>query len=325
MDHVQRKIIGALLAFAFIMTLGSPGFCAEFPVKPINLIISFPPGGTSDLTGRAIANAARKFFGQPIIVENKPGGGGTVGLNLMLTKPPDGYTLGLMTSTAVTISYHMGKIDFNPVDDVTHIIRILGTVNGLVVRTEAKWKTIQDFIDDSRRNPKEVSIGTPGMGSGSHLTMEELAHSAGNVQWTHIPYKGGGEMYSALLGGHVDAVIDAAGWAPLVDAGKFRLLVTFGANRAASYSQVPTLKETGYDLVAYSAVEIVGPKGMPKPMVMKLHDAFRKGMDDPEFQGVLKKLHAYPFYLNSEEVENADRQESERIQKIVQKLGLQKK
>ena len=325
MYYLQSKIIGLLIIISLVMTFGLPALSAEFPAKPISLIISWPPGGTSDLSGRALASSTKKFLGQPLIVENKPGGGGTVGLFLMNTKPADGYTLGLMTSTAVTISYHMGKVNFDPVGDVTHILRFVGTVNGIVVRADAQWKNIQDFINYSRQNPTQVSIGTPGIGSGSHLSMEELAILAGGLQWTHIPYKGGGEMYSALLGGHVDAVIDAAGWAPLVDAGKLRLIVTFGSNRASSYPQVPTLKEIGYDLVASSAVEIVGPKGIPKPIVKKLQDAFKNGMDEPEFQAVLKKLHAYPFYLSSEEVEVADQKESEQIQKIVQKLGLHKK
>jgi len=324
MSHMRTEIIGLLTTIGFVLALAFPALSAEFPAKPINLIISFAPGGTSDVSGRALANSAKRFLGQPLIVENKPGGGGTAGLYVMNNKPADGYTLGLMTSTGVIMSYHMGTMNFDPVRDLTHILRFLHTLNGLVVRPDAPWKNIQDFINYSKQNPTKVTIGTAGVGATSYLTMEEFADLVG-LQWTHIPYKGGGELYSALLGGHVDAVIDAAGWAPLVDAGKFKLLVTFGETRDLSYPQVPTLREVGYDLVASSAVEVVGPKGMPKPIVKRLQDAFKSAMDEPGFLGVVKQLHAYPFFLNSEDVEIADQKESEQIQKVLKRLGLHKK
>ncbi len=324
MKRVNRKLIGLTAIAGLILAFGFPAMAAEYPTKPVTLVIPYPAGGSTDLTGRALANAAKKYLGQPIVVENKSGGGGTVGPSLVIPKPPDGYTIGIITSSP-TIAYHMGKLNFDPVEDLTHIMRWGGYLFGTVVQTEARWKTIQEFIQFSRQNPQKISYGSPGVGTPPHLAMEELAFLAGGIQFVHIPYKGGAESNAGLLGGHVDAVSDSSGWAPLVDAGKFRLLVTYGYQRSARYPGVPTLKEIGYDMVSPGPIGLIGPKGMAKPVVDKLHEAFKKAMDDPEFQAIMKKLDMTSLYLNSEDYEKFVRQDSERIGKLVQKLGLQKK
>lgn len=325
MRKMKNNFMRMLLITSLVMASGLPAIAAEYPTHPITLIIPFPPGGTTDLACRALTKAATRFLGQPIICENKTGGQGSVGATLVLTKPPDGYTLGTMATMSITAIWNMGKLNFNPIDDPTHIIRVAGYVYGLVVRADSQWQTIQEFIEYSKQNPQKIFYGCPGIGGVSHLIMEELASLAGGIQWTMIPYKGSPETSTALLGGHLDAASDSSGWAPLVDAGKLRLLVTYGQHRSARYPQVPTLKESGYDISYPSPLEIFGPKGMPKPIVQKLHDSFKKGMDDPEFQAVLEKLDMPLIYFNSEDCEKALRQESERIGKIVKKLGLQKK
>lgn len=141
----------------------------------------------------------------------------------------------------------------------------------------------------------------------------------------HIPYKGNSETNTALLGGHLDSVCSSPGWAPLVDAGRFRLLVTSGLQRAPRYPNVPTMKEVGYDLYNESPVDMIGPKGLPKPIVKKLHDAFRKALDEPEFKDMLTKLDMSLIYMGPEDLEKTARGEFEKVGKIVRKLGLQKK
>ena len=321
---MKMKTVVLIMIPTVIMAFGLPALAAEFPTKPITLVIPYPAGGSTDLTGRALANAAKKYLGQPIIVENKSGGGGTVGPSLVVPKPPDGYTIGIITSSP-TIAYHMGKLNFNPVGDLTHILRWGGYLFGLVVQTDSQWKTIQEFIQYAKQNPQKVSYGSPGVGTPPHLAMEELAALAGGIQFVHIPYKGGAESNAGLLGGHVDSVSDSSGWGPLVDARKFRLLVTYGYQRSTRYPQVPTLKEVGYNMVSPGPIGLIGPKDMPKPIVAKLHDAFKKAMNDADFQAVMKKLDMIPLYLNSEDYEKFVRQDSERIGRLVRKLGLDKK
>ncbi len=324
MHTLPMKLIGLLVIMSVVFTSEFLAIASEYPTKPITLIIPYPAGGSTDVTGRALVNAAKKYLSQPMIVENKAGGGGTVGPNLVITKPPDGYTLGIMASTTVTISWLMGKMNFNPIEDVTHIIRYTGYLYGIVVRADSPWKTIQEFVNYVKANPGKVTYGTPGVGTGPHLAMEDFASLAG-MNMIHMPYKGGAETNAALLGGHLDAVSDSSGWSPLVDAGKFRLLAVYTQQRSARYSQVPTLKEVGYDLVYPSPLEFMAPKGLPKPIIQKVHNVIKKSMDDPEYQAVLKKFDMSNIFLNSDDLEKAVRHESEGISKIVQKLGLSKK
>lgn len=316
--------ICSVFFFLFVPPIFLPSAqAADYPSKPITFVLPYPAGGSTDLTTRALANAAKKYLGQPIIIENKPGGGATVGPTLLLTKPPDGYTIGLITS-GVTIAYHMGKLRFNPNDEVTHIMRWGGYLFGIMVHADARWKTIQEFIQYSRENPQQVTYTSVGVGTSPHLAMEELAMAAGNVQWIHVPSKGGSEASTALLGGHVDASSGSSGL-QLVDAGKFRLLATYTEHRSERYPQVPTLKELGYNVVSYSPLGIIGPKGIPKEITAKLHDVFKKAMEDPEFQAIMKKFDMSLLYLNPEDYENFFRKDSEQIGKLVQKLGLNKR
>jgi tripartite-type tricarboxylate transporter receptor subunit TctC len=246
-----------LVLVSVVFTCGTLAIAQGFPSKPITFVIPYPAGGSTDLTGRVLANAAKGYLGQPIICENKSGGGGTVGPSLVISKPPDGYTIGI-SSGAVTIAYHMGKLNFNPITDTTPIIRYTSYVFGLVVRADAPWKTIQELVKYAKENPQKVTYGTPGVGTNPHLAMEELSIITG-IQLVHMPFKGGAEANTALLGGHIDAISDSTSWGPLVDAGKFRLLVTYAPQRMPRYPNVPTLKEAGYNMVYSSPIFIIGP------------------------------------------------------------------
>ncbi len=321
--NVQKRI-GLMLIISSLLVLSIPAWGSDYPSKPITLVIPYPAGGSTDVTGRVLATAVKRYMGQPIVVENKGGGGGTVGPNLVISKPPDGYTLGIMASTTVTISWHMGKMNFNPIEDVFHIMRYTGYLYGFVVRTDSPWKTLRDFVKYARENPGKVTYGTTGVGTGPHLAMEQLSSLAG-MQLVHVPYKGGAECNTALLGGHVDSVSDSTSWGPLVDAGKFRLLAVYTATRSARYADVPTLKELGYDMVFPSPLEIMGPKALPKAIVQRVIDSFKKALDDPEYQAVLKKYDMATTFLNSEDCEKAVRAEAEKLKEIVQKLGMYKK
>jgi tripartite-type tricarboxylate transporter receptor subunit TctC len=320
---MKPKSLLVLTVIASVLALGFSVFAAEYPTKPISFVIPYPAGGSTDLTGRAMSYAAKSYLGQPVICENKGGGGGTVGPALVISKPPDGYTIGI-SSGAVTIAYHMGKLNFNPLTDTTNIIRYTTYVFGMVVRSDAPWKSIQEFVKYAKENPGKVTYGTPGVGTNPHLAMEELSIITG-INLVHMPFKGGAEAATALLGGHIDAVSDSTSWGPMVDAGKFRLLVTYAPQRMPRYPNVPTLKEAGYDMVYSSPLFLIGPKGMPKPIVSKLHDAFKKSLDDPDYISILKKYDMSLNYLGPEDLDKAIRQESEQIKRVVQKLGLDKK
>jgi tripartite-type tricarboxylate transporter receptor subunit TctC len=319
---MKMKTIALLTGLTFMMTGGISAWAAEYPTRSINLVIQYPAGGSTDLTARALAIAAKKYLGQPVICENKAGGGGTVGVALVAAKPPDGYTLGIVTSSPA-MAFHMGKLNFHPVSDLTPIMRWGNYLFGITVRSDAQWKTMQELVQYVKQNPDKVSYGSPGVGTPPHLAMEELSMVAG-LKFIHIPSKGIAENNTALLGGHIDMVSDSSGWAPLVDAGKFRLLATWGEKRSDRYPQVPTIKEIGHDVVARSHLGVIGPKGIPKPIVAKLAEAFKKALDDPEFLSVMKKMDMPTYYLGTEGYEKYMRSDFENIGKLVQKLGLNK-
>jgi tripartite-type tricarboxylate transporter receptor subunit TctC len=154
------------LAISFILYAGMAATAAEFPSKYITLIIPMAAGGSTDVTGRALGNAAKKFLGQPIIGENIPGGGGTVGAALMVKKPADGYNLLYIPTNNLNINWHMREMSFHPIEDVAHIIRITGMPSGIVVRADSPWKNLQEFIQYARQNPQKVSYATAGIGNG---------------------------------------------------------------------------------------------------------------------------------------------------------------
>jgi len=322
---MKRQMTGLFLTISFILSLGMAATAAEFPTKHITLIIPMTAGGSMDVTGRALGNAAKKFLGQPIIPEHIPGGGGTVGLAIMVKKPADGYTIAYIATNNLNINWHMREMSFHPLEDVTPIIRFSGMPSGIVIRADAPWKTLQEFLQYAKQNPQKISYATAGIGLPPHLAMEELAILAGGIQWMHIPYKGGGECNTALLGGHVDMMAGGSFWAPLVDAGKFRLLASVAPFRFPRYPQVLTLREIGYDVAYSSPLDILGPKGMPKPILNKLHDALKKAMDDPEVVNALNIFDMVPIYLNPEDLVKAHQQEFEHMGRMVRKLGLQKK
>ena len=320
---MKRKFYFVMAIMTSVLALGFSAFAAEFPDKPINLVIQYPAGGSTDLTARALANGAKKYLGQPVICENKAGGGGTVGVALVAAKPADGYTIGIVTSSP-TMAFHMGKLNFHPLTDLTPIMRWGNYLFGIVVRSDSQFKTMQEVMQYIKQNPEKLSYGSPGVGTPPHLAMEELSMVAG-VKFTHIPAKGIAENNTSLLGGHIDLVSDSSGWGPLVDAGKFRLIAIWSEKRCERYPQVPTMKEIGYDVVARSHLGVIGPKGMPKPIVAKLADAFKKAMDDPEYKGIMKKFDMNDYYLNTDDYAKYMKSDFENIEKLIKKLGLEKK
>jgi len=293
MKWIQRA---AALAGA-VLTLGVAQ-AQDFPTRPITLICPWPAGGSTDTHLRKFAEIAGRHLGQPIIVENRPGAGGMIGpAGMASTAKPDGYTLSQLTVSAFRQPY-MQKVEWDPMRDFTYIIGISGYTFGVVVKADSPFKTFDDFIAYARANPGKLSYGSTGNGTSPHLLMEEVAAKTG-VQLLHIPFKGNADSTQALMGGHVMAQSDATGWGKFVDAGTFRLLVTFGEQRARWGA--PTAKELGYDVVSYSPYGIVGPRGMDPKIVKILHDAFKKTIDDPEHQKVLQQLDQVHWYRSSED------------------------
>ena len=291
----MKKILGIVA-----LCLASFGTWAQgtYPNRPITLIVPWPAGGSTDTHLRKLSELAAKQLGQPIIVENKPGAGGMLGpAGMAANAKPDGYTLSQLTIAAFR-QPHMQKVDYDPLKDFTYIIGVSGYTFGVVVKSDSPYKSLNEVIAFAKANPGQFSYSSTGTGTSPHLLMEELAYKAG-VKLNHIPFKGNADSTQALMGGHVMAQSDATGWGKFVDAGTFRLLVTFGDQRTRWGA--PTAKELGYDVVSYSPYGIVGPKGMDPKIVKILHDAFKKAMADPEHAKVLQQLDQIEWYKSSED------------------------
>jgi len=323
MNKTCSKFLLLLLGISLFL-LPLPAMAADYPTKPVTLICPWPPGGSTDITLRTLAETTSKYLGQPVVIENKPGGSGTVGGAAMAaTAKPDGYTVAQIPITIFRLP-HMMKVSWDPLKDFTYIIHLTGYTFGVVVKADSPWNTWKEFVSYAKANPGKVTYATPGAGTTLHITMEVFASKEG-IKWIQVPMKGGGETTPAVLGGHVTATADSTGWGPQVDAGQLRLLVTWGNERTKRWPNVPTLKELGYGIVSNSPFGIAGPKGMDPKVVRILHDAFKKGLEDPAYQKILERFDMEPFYKNTEDYVKYVKElvEEERI--VVDKLGLKKK
>jgi tripartite-type tricarboxylate transporter receptor subunit TctC len=237
------------------------------------------------------------------------------------TAQPDGYTLSQLPVSAFRVP-HIQKVDWDPLKDFTYVIGITGYTFGVVVKSDAPYKTLQDVLDYAKSNPGKFSYGSTGNGTSPHLLMEEVAAKAG-VQLLHVPFKGNADSTQALMGGHVMVQSDATGWGKFVDQCAFRLLVTFGDQRTRWGA--PTAKELGYDVVSYSPYGLAGPKGMDPKVVKILHDAFKKAIDDPENAKVLQMLDQVYWYKSPDEYARWAAETFVSEKALIERLGLMAK
>lgn len=320
-NRLRRRVLLLAAASALAPLCNQPAQAQTYPSKPITLVVPWPAGGSTDRHLRALSELASKNLGQPIIIENKPGAGGTLGPGAMaLTAKPDGYTIAQFPLGMLRVP-HMQKTQWQPLNDFSFIIGISGYTFGFTVRADSPYKTFNDYIEAARKQPGVLNYGSTGTGSSPHLLMEEVAINA-KVELTHVPFKGNADLQQALLGGHVMAQSDATGWDKFVDGGQMRLLVTFGEQRTKRWPQVPTAKELGYGVVSTSPYGLVGPKGMDPAVVKALHDAYKKAMDDPKHVELLEQLNQAMWYRNGEDYRKWAVETYAKDKVLIERLGL---
>ncbi|HRO58901.1 MAG TPA: tripartite tricarboxylate transporter substrate binding protein [Burkholderiaceae bacterium] len=298
-----------------------PAFGQNFPSRPVALYCAFTAGGPTDQVFRSFAESASKATGAKIVVENKPGAGGTIAPLSMRNARPDGYTLAQSPMGIFRIPHMQKNQTFDPIEDFTYVICLTGYTFGLVVPADSPIKSVQDYIDYAKAHPGELSYGSPGANTSPHLAMEEFAHTAG-IKLNHVPFKGNAEAMLSLLGGHVMSVSDSTGWAPHVESGKVRLLATYGSKRTKRWPDIPTLTELGYDTVADSPFGLIGPKGMDPAVVQKLHDIFKPTLEDPRVLELLDRYDQPLAYMGPEEYTAWAKKTYEAERKTIERLGL---
>jgi tripartite-type tricarboxylate transporter receptor subunit TctC len=313
----RRSFLCAALGLA-----AAAAHAQSFPVKPIKLIIAFPAGGPTDITMRQLADNASKIIGQPIVVENKPGAGGTLPAQALQTAQPDGYTIAQIPLGVFRLSYTT-KINWDPVKDISYVINVTGYAFGIVVPADSPLKNWKDFVDYAKANPGKLTYGSTGTLTSPHLTTELIAQKLG-IELQHVPYKGSADLMLAVLSGQLMAAADSTGFAPQVEAGKLRVLNTWGEKRLAKFPDAPTLKELGLDIVQNSPFGIGAPKGTPPEVVKKLHDAFKQAMEEPSYVAALGRYDMLPNYMSSADYTKFAQTTFAREKALIEKLGLAK-
>jgi tripartite-type tricarboxylate transporter receptor subunit TctC len=296
---VPCLLAGLLPALLAPLSAAAQGTTAKFPDHPITVYCAFPAGASADAALRALAQGASKYLGQQVIVDSRPGVGGTLAATSLVSAKPDGYTLAQVTNTLMRQPF-IGKTPYDPATDFSYILAATAFELGLVVKADSPWQTLDDFINYTKKNPGKVTYGTSGVGTAQHQVMQRIGELKG-LDWAHVPYKGTAPALTDLQGGHVAAISDTTAFGPFVDSGKFRILAVYSPARLKRWPTAPTLKEQGFDIAEAVPWGIVGPTGMDPKIVHVLNEAFRKAMDDPNFLSTLALLGQEPRYMGSDE------------------------
>jgi tripartite-type tricarboxylate transporter receptor subunit TctC len=322
----RRRLLGALCGLAVgPAALGPLGSAMAqpadlFPHRPITLWVPWPAGGATDLTMRLLADLAGRHLGQKMLVENRSGAGGTLVMPVLQQAAPDGYTIAQMPQPVFRAPWTQ-KLQWDPIRDSTPIIQISGVTFGVLVPADSAFKSFEDLLAWAQQHPGRLTVATNGVGTTPHVVMDELLNRRG-LTYVHVPYKGTSEQMIAVTSGQVMAGVNSNGFAPFVDSGKLRLLVTFGEQRTRRWPSVPTLKELGHGIAASSPYGLAGPRGLPPAIVATLHDAFKLAMNDPLHIAELARYDQDLNYLGSEDYGRAMREAYAAEKRTVERLGL---
>ncbi|MDF3009761.1 MAG: Tat pathway signal protein [Burkholderiales bacterium] len=313
------------LIAAFLFSIFSTAWAQDYPGKPITMIVPFPPGGVADIVGRPLAASMEKTLKQPVVVTNRTGAGGAVGMTAAAKAAPDGYTV-LMTLSSISIfpvsDPINGKAAPYELTDFAPIALLTADPTVLVVRADSPYKTIQEFIAGAKANPGKINYSSSGVYGTLHVAMEMFANAAG-IKLFHVPYQGGGPALTALLGGQVEALASGpAAAAAQMKGGKVRALASWSTERLKLLPDIPTFKELGYkDVEFYIWAGMVVPAATPAPIQQKLREAVRAAVKDPTFSGAMEKVGSPIDYRDAPEFKKYWDADAARLKAALQKIG----
>ncbi|MBI2320179.1 MAG: tripartite tricarboxylate transporter substrate binding protein [Betaproteobacteria bacterium] len=315
------RILAAIAALVFSAALPAQDV---YPSRPITLVVGLPPGGVADLIARPLAFAMEKTLKQRVLVENKVGATGAIGTAAVANAKPDGYTilvaLSFISITPEAERLHERKPPYE-MNQLAPIALVTADPAVLVVRNDAPWKSVKEFVDDAKRRPAKINFGSAGMYSVNQLAMEIFAHAAEIRLW-HVPYTGVGPAIAALLGGQIEA-LPTGPTAVLghVKGGRMRALGSFGEKRLEALPDVPTFKEQGYDAVFYIWSGVFAPAGVPAPVMASLRAAVRTAVDDTDFRNAMAKLQTPVAYLDAPEFQKFWDRDAKILGAAVRRIG----
>lgn len=312
-----------LAAFAAALAFGA--HAETYPTRPITMIVPFPPGGVADIVGRPLAAAMEKSLGQPVVVVNRSGAGGAIGMTAAAKSDPDGYTI-LMALSSISIfpvsDPLNGKAAPYQISDFVPIALVTADPTVLVVRADSPYHSVQDFVAYAKANPNKINFSSSGVYGTLHVAMEMFANSA-DIKLFHVPYQGGGPAVRALLSGEVQALASGpAAAVGQIQAGKMRALAGWGAQRLALMPDLPTFRELGYqDVEFYIWSGVVAPAKIPAEAQHKLRAAVRAAVADPLFSGAMQKVRTPISYLDANEFQEFWYADAKRLSGAVNKIG----
>jgi tripartite-type tricarboxylate transporter receptor subunit TctC len=313
------------LAGIVLCALWTVAGAQDYPTKPITMIVPFPPGGVADIVGRPLAASMEKHLKQPVVVTNRTGAGGAVGMTAAAKAAPDGYTV-LTTLSSISIfpvsDPLNGKAAPYELKDFAPIALLTADPTVLVVRADSPYKTIQEFIAGAKANPGKINYSSSGVYGTLHVAMEMFANAAG-IKLFHVPYQGGGPALTALLGGQVEALASGpSAAAAQMKAGKVRVLASWSTERLKLLPDVPTFNELGYkDVEFYIWAGMVVPAATPAPIQQKLREAVRAAVNDPAFSGAMEKVGSPLAYLDAPQFKKYWDADAARLKVALQKIG----
>lgn len=317
LSRVGKGVFACLM----LLIIAAPLAAQDYPTRPINILVTVQAGGAIDVGIRPIAAKVEKSLGQPFMVSNNAGGAGSVALGIIARAKPDGYHLTAATSTPVVRLPHMTAVPYK-LDDLVPIMTYGAPQSGIVVRSDAPWKTLKELVEYAKKNPGKINYSTTGVGQPMHVAMEFIAKQEGGIKWNLVPSPGV-LPHVMLLGGHVDVSSSGSQWAANVKDGSLRILATHGERRMKNFPNAPTLRECGYDYFNETIAFLAAPKGTPPSIIKKLDEAFRKGMENnPEFTRGMESMDSEIFYRNSEETRKYLEEAFTRIAKEIIDLNI---
>ncbi|HME44937.1 MAG TPA: tripartite tricarboxylate transporter substrate binding protein [Syntrophorhabdales bacterium] len=325
----MKRLIVMAAAVTSIISLNlaaAPAYAQSYPNRAIQLIIPIPAGGGGDVNGRILADDLGKILGQQIIVTNKPGASDTLGTDALAKSKKDGYTLGYSSAGAMVYSRvtNPESVPYDPVKDFDPLSLHTFYPLSVAVQANSPWKTFKELIDYAKKNPGKLRVSTAGMGTAANFDVE-IVQSVTGAQFTHVPFKGGEAVVTALLGGHVEVSFDIVGkFMPHVDAGKLRLLLI--SKKTSIYPNLPTLTELGYKRDMLSGWHAMfGPAGMPEDVKKVLVPAIEKAVDSPDGKAKIEKIGYVVQYKSPAELRKLIIDDYETAHGIAVRLGLQSK
>lgn len=308
------------LVAAFASTLLMSGIArAEYPDKPITMIVPWAAGGSTDQTARVLAKAAEASLGQTIVIINRPGASTTIGMAELANAKPDGYTIGTLSSTGYLVALQGRQLPFHPINAFSYVSYYGDNVIAVATRSDAPWKTLKDLVEDGKARPGAIKYGTAGVGTTQHLTTEALQFST-KAKFVHVPQQGSAASMPALLGKHVDFVTETSVWAPFVEDKQVKLLAVTTPKRSKLYPDVPTLNELGFKSLR-SVQAIIAPAGLPENIRAKLETAFRKALSDKTFLETMDRMAMEVIDLPGAEVKKLVEGEYELAGQLLTEIG----